>query len=333
MSETTEVADAPPTPLGTLADEAQGNLAPPVAPPPATSALTAGHMLREARLASGMHIGTLSLALKVPVKKLEALEADDWQQLPDMVFVRALATSVCRHIKTDSAPILAALPQSSHLQHLGETPKVAIQASFRSGSDSAWRTWYSRLSMPMMAGSAVLLLAALLLIFLPDFVKKQGTTKTEVVEKIEPVAPQSEAVAVGTMVTSPSAPVPGASSSAPAASAAPAAAASAPLRAPTAPVAPTTLPVASAAAAVVAAGVPTVRLAAKGKVWVQVKDSKGAILVQRELQPKEVVNVSGTPPLGVVLGRVNEIESVVVRGKPFNLAPVSAENIARFEVR
>jgi len=35
----------------------------------------------------------------------------------------------------------------------------------------------------------------------------------------------------------------------------------------------------------------------------------------------------------VVLGRVNEIESVVVRGKPFNLSPVSSENIARFEVK
>ena len=56
--------------------------------------LTAGGLLREARQASGMHIAALAVALKVPVSKLEALEADNFTVLPDTVFVRALASSV-----------------------------------------------------------------------------------------------------------------------------------------------------------------------------------------------------------------------------------------------
>ena len=57
------------------------------------SGLTAGGLLREARQASGMHIAALAGALKVPVSKLEALEADNFRELPDTVFVRALASS------------------------------------------------------------------------------------------------------------------------------------------------------------------------------------------------------------------------------------------------
>lgn len=48
-----------------------------------------------------MHIGALAVALKVPVRKLEALEIGELASLSGPVFVRALASSVCRHIKMD----------------------------------------------------------------------------------------------------------------------------------------------------------------------------------------------------------------------------------------
>ena len=66
---------------------------------------SAGTLLRQAREAAGMHIGALSVSLKVPVKKLEALEADRLDLLPDAVFARALAASVCRTLKADPGPI------------------------------------------------------------------------------------------------------------------------------------------------------------------------------------------------------------------------------------
>ena len=40
------------------------------------STLTAGALLRQAREASGLHIAALAVTMKVPVKKLEALESD-----------------------------------------------------------------------------------------------------------------------------------------------------------------------------------------------------------------------------------------------------------------
>jgi cytoskeleton protein RodZ len=58
-----------------------------------TASLTAGAMLRKARMAAGLHVAALAVSMKVPVKKLEALESDRLDLLPDVAFVRALASS------------------------------------------------------------------------------------------------------------------------------------------------------------------------------------------------------------------------------------------------
>ena len=84
--------------------------------------MTAGGLLKEARQAAGMHIAALAVALKVPVSKLEALEADNYAVLPDTVFVRALASSVCRTLKIDAAPILSLLPQS-------QSPRLSVDSA------------------------------------------------------------------------------------------------------------------------------------------------------------------------------------------------------------
>lgn len=322
---------------------------------------TAGQLLRDARTAYGMHIGTLSMALKVPVKKLEALESDDWAHLPDAVFVRALATSVCRYIKTDSAPILALLPQSRGFEGIDQGSKIAIQPSFHTPADSLWKKFSLRLSLPMLVSAAVLLFAALLLIFLPDFAKQQSLKKTEVIEKIEPVTlPEPAATVPVTAASAADASLSNAPSLKTSTEQSPAIAA--PSQALVTPAPATQTPILSSKAAQTAsaasatatatsadtpkvvasaptaiaplpAGTSILRLVAKGQVWIEVKDAKGVVLVQRTLQPKEVINANGTPPLAVVIGRLNEIESVDVRGKPFNLSGLSPDNVARFEVK
>ena len=74
-------------------------------------AANAGILLREAREAQGVHVAALAVALKVPVRQIEALEDDRIDLLPDLVFARALAASVCRQLKIDPQPVLARLPQ------------------------------------------------------------------------------------------------------------------------------------------------------------------------------------------------------------------------------
>ncbi|MNY56065.1 hypothetical protein D3C86_1921060 [compost metagenome] len=55
-------------------------------------------------------------------------------------------------------------------------------------------------------------------------------------------------------------------------------------------------------------------------------------MLQRNLAAAETVSVSGAVPMSVVIGRA-DVTEVFVRGKPFDLAAVSRENVARFEVK
>jgi cytoskeleton protein RodZ len=75
------------------------------------AAATAGAMLRAARNAQGMHIAALAATIKVQQRKLESLEADRYDELPDPAFARALAQTMCRVLKIDPVPVLAKLPQ------------------------------------------------------------------------------------------------------------------------------------------------------------------------------------------------------------------------------
>ena len=57
--------------------------------------VSAGQLLRQARINAGLHVAALAVTLKVPVKRLEALEEGNMALLPDILFARALASSVC----------------------------------------------------------------------------------------------------------------------------------------------------------------------------------------------------------------------------------------------
>jgi len=127
--------------------------------------ISAGGLLKQAREAAGLHIAALAVALKVPVKKLEALESDRFDLLPDAVFVRALAASVCRTLKIDAAPVLQRLPQTS-------SPKLTYQGAginvpFRPSGDRLSPSIWTQISRPAVLAGLILLMAALVLIFLP----------------------------------------------------------------------------------------------------------------------------------------------------------------------
>ena len=132
---------------------------------PEDGAVKAGDLLRAAREASGLHIAALAVSLKVPVRKLEALETNQFHELPDAVFVRALAASVCRSLKIDSGPILQLLPASNAPRLVRDNG--GLNAPFRSSGDVAAQTRFGQLSRPMLIAVLVLLFGALLLIFLP----------------------------------------------------------------------------------------------------------------------------------------------------------------------
>lgn len=292
-----------------------------VTQPGALPAGTAGAVLRAAREAAGLHIAALAVALKVPVRKLEALEADDLGQLPDAVFARALAASVCRSLKIDAAPVLALLPQL-------EAPPLQVGVQGRPVRLETHRSMRLpdafRLPRPVVVTVGVLLLAALFVLALPtlrDVLPGGDAPDTEVAPVPAAAAPVAE-----TIVATPPAPaVPAAKASellpAAPAEAAPALIASLPAVATSAPV-----PAQAADGAAVAV------FSAHAASWVQVSGSDGVVHLRKTMNPGEVARVGGALPLSVVIGRADAVQ-VQVRGKAFELAPLARDNVARFQIR
>lgn len=73
-----------------------------------------GALIRAAREKQGLHLAILSVNLKVSIKQLEALEADQFDKLVEPVFARALAAKVCRIIKLDPAHVLSLMPVATN---------------------------------------------------------------------------------------------------------------------------------------------------------------------------------------------------------------------------
>ncbi len=306
---------------------------------------TAGEQLRQAREAAGVDLAALAVALKVSVKKLEALEADRLDQLPDAVFVRALASSVCRALKIDAAPVLSKLPQT--VAPRLDREESGLNTPFHTPGDVAKTPFLDRMSRPMVLAALAVLLGALVLIFFPS--REQRAEIGAIVDRPAADAPQALAAPavpettpapelVASPAKAPAAPV-AAAKAVPAPAPAPQVVAAArPAPAPTpATVAPAPTPVpvpatADAPARKKLSSTGVVVFKTSGPAWIEVTDANGAVQLSRMVEPGEPVGASGPLPLSVTIGRA-EVTEVQVRGKPYPLDAVTRGGVARFEVK
>lgn len=283
-----------------------------------------GAMIRSARQAAGMHIEALAMALKVPVSKLEALEADNYQVLPDAVFVRALASSVCRSLKLDPGPVLALMPQSS-------VPQLAvdgagINAAFKDGTEKAGGSAIlAGVRHPVFLVVLALLVGAAALALFPRSVSEVPMAVNEQAQKAaaSPSELNNEAI---TPAEAASADTGNASLAMESGSVASNVRPSIPDSG--------TLPVdhvPTATDAINGKGQLLV-LRARSESWVQVRDATGVTTLQKILTSGESVVAPGTPPLSVVIGNA-EVTEVLVQGKVMDLASIAKDNVARFEVQ
>ncbi len=191
---------------------------------------SAGGLLRSLRQDAGLKIDSLAATLRVPVAKLQALEDDQWDMLPDAMFARALALSVCRHLSADASPVMALLPQQDvsrlavkderGLDFPLQRPSFLPQSSF---------LVIEKLFTPLRWAALAIFVLALLLAVWPDlhtWFEGQGVTQTTaspvstvteapVLPVSQPIAPMDESAATQMVIT----PVQSAVSAAPALSA------------------------------------------------------------------------------------------------------------------
>lgn len=289
-------------------------------------ARTAGAILREARQAQGLHIAALAATIKVSQRKLEALEGDRFDELPDATFTRALAQTVCRALKIDAAPVLALLPAPAghRLEHVAE----GINEPFREGRREP-ADWPSALASPAVWGVLliVVLTAALYLVpqtWLPSLPPLSGAASA-------PAAAASATVSVSVPTAAVAEPSP-APASAPTAestaalSAPGAAAVAVPQAAAPAAIAP------SAPAAAASSATAALQLRTMAQSWVEVQDARQQVLLSRVVEPGEAIALDGAMPLRVKIGNARATE-LVFRGRTLDLTPNTRDNVARLELK
>jgi cytoskeleton protein RodZ len=281
------------------------------------SAATAGAMLRSAREKRGLHIAALAASIKVPQRKLEALESDRYEELLDLTFTRALAQTICRTLKIDAQPVLDRLPQvpgaAPKLQHVSN----GLNAPFRERPGRDEPADWSWLGRPVFWGTLLVLIAAGVLAFAPsrflDRLKSSLTTapgaSSPAVSVLPPAGGASSVVEV-----LPASPVVGGAATSLGA-----------------PAAVDTPAVAAAANAAVPAGAGLLGVKATGDTWIEVQDARGQTLLSRKVGAGESLGLNGDVPLRVTIGNASNTQ-LTFRGQLVDLRANTEGNVARLQL-
>jgi cytoskeleton protein RodZ len=322
---------------------------------PATPARSAGKLLREARQAQGMHIAALAATIKVSQRKLESLEADRLEELPDATFTRALAQTVCRALKMDPTPVLALLP--APVSHRLEHASQGINEPFRERTarvDSSERI--SRSSPGMWAALVLIVLAGVVYLLPQSWLASlnvassgvrapesasSGVSTVVLPAPVEPVAsgvPQAQ-VSAASAATVPGADV-GVPTALPAGAASSAvidAAAADAAQVSTTSGEPAPAPAAASAPASVesipSASTSTLRLHALAPSWVEVRDAGSKIVFARLVKAGEDVTLDAPAPLRVKIGNARGTR-LTFRGQEVDLVAAGGrDNVARLDLK
>ncbi len=278
----------------------------------ASSQATPGQILREAREARGLHLGMLAVTLKVPTRQLEALERDDYEAFKGVAFLRALAQSVCRHLGVDSAPVLAGLPKTESRIDGKSAPMLNQPLrDLRSSGVVVPRRQASNRQVLWL--TLVLFIVALAWVWWPSFQDPapsppvlQTPTQQPLAQALDQASsPQPLPVSSNQAISLPSAP-------------------------PVAvePVSPAPLSLASAAAS----GSDVLTVNAQANVWVEIRDRRGELVLQRQLRAGETVKLELAAPLFIYVSRADSTQ-VLWRGLPVDLLSGAQNNEARLKIK
>lgn len=283
---------------------------------------SAGRLLQAGRERRGLELDALAQLLKVPVRKLQALEADRFEELPGAAFTRSLAQSYARQVGVDVQEVLALLPQAivppQRLEHVSR----GLQTPYREGSGAHFGGSGGRGGFegfrPVHGVALALLALALLLWLLPPLstlLPSLGLSSRS--ELAAEVAAGSEAAASSTVVVETVHGVPAEQVMTPVP---PVASAVPVMPVPVAASAPPAAPSASAPVPAAAAPAGTVVLKTRAASWIEVRDAGNAVLLSRTLQSGETVGLDGAMPMQVRVGVASALE-LSLRGEPVDLKP------------
>lgn len=292
-----------------------------------------GVVLREARLSQGLSVADVSAQIRLAPRQIEALEADDLAQLPELPFVRGFVRSYAKLLHLDAQALLDALPAAQAVSEQIEPASVEVTFSVKQLSAQQNRNW--------LIASAVVLLAMIAFTVwhfsTPKAEKHDALEKPVVSESAINLPAQEVAVSSVDEVNA------GIDPDAPVSAVPPAVPASIPMPEPI--VAPTPAPVvqaktpqampvlkpstsliqvpvsaAQAASSVAPASVVKLHLVFDAESWTEVKDAKGSMLSSQVNAAGSELDLKGSAPYELVIGNAKNVH-VYRRGKAVDLGP------------
>lgn len=268
-----------------------------------------GQSLAAVRLEKGLTVETVAEKLKLTVRQVEALEAEDFAQLPGALFVRGFVRNYARFLGIDPQPLLAALDLEQRPTETLTAPSEGVRFDA-----SPVRKW---LLIPLLVFLLFLILVAGLYAWL-----SQGE---EAMVTPEPTLPQSSESPV-TVAAAPAtevAPVPAGDVAPPAP----------PAPVPDATNATGALPVAQEPAPQVTAPVAPVptgavlRFRVEDDAWIQVVDAAGQ-RYSRLVRAGSTETLQGKPPFKLVVGNAALVK-LEYNDHLIDLTPFIGEKVAR----
>ena len=275
-----------------------------------------GKQLAASREEKGLSVADVARSLRLSVRQIEAIEADDFDKLPSKTFLRGFIRNYAKLLQLDPEPLLLASrlavtqPQPQAISvPLGQL-EFSVSRSQRTFSGSRTSPWLKYLP-------AALLVAGVLGWAIFELLR--GNDSTTVVVK-----PAGDSAAM--VLPLPPLQSPAQSERVPAESA-PAESAVVPAskeEAHSTPPVPAPNPETTAAQP----GGAKIKLSFSGESWIELKDKSGRTIYKQTGQAGNEQIISGTSPLTLTVGKAANVK-VIFNDKPVDLAPYSSGDVAR----
>ncbi len=260
-----------------------------------TPAVSLGRTLREARERLALSVADVAHQIKLAPRQIEALEADNYQPLPEMAFVRGFVRSYARLLHLDPESLLALLPQQP--EAAAQLVPASVEVPFPSP--------LSPQRQNLILLGAALLIAVLVVVFAVwHFTTPREEPQTAMVET--PVALPAEVQLIA------ASPVPEAGTAASAVAAIPAQ----PAAKPAEPAEKTMQPAKPAPQT----GSGAVRLVFEQESWTEIRDKDGQLLSSQINLPGSELRLDGRAPLSLVIGHATSAR-LYYKGKQVDLKP------------
>jgi len=281
------------------------------APGAEVAPMSAGATLRHARESVGLSIDAVAHQLKLAPRQVQALEADDYAQLPGRTFVRGFMRNYARLLRLDADAVVATLPEVGHSPLLdGPALSSTTRVMGELPADLSAKPSSARWAIPL-ALVAIVVIAA---------VYEFGRPLAERVRALfsERTTTSAPAAAPTPVTAEPPASAPAATTSNNDATA-------------TSVHAVTPVPEPALVADAATGDAPLV-FVFRGTSWIEVKDAKGVLVLSTMGYPGATHAVGGAFPLEVVLGNAEAV-IVSLRGAPFDTSAFVKQNVAKFTVK